>query len=637
MLGPGQIGALAEGLRASFEIDSIRIGHQESEASPFRYRLVIGDDLIFSFESDLEGWTCSNTWVQAFFSTINERLEKIDLDSQLFLEGGLLWWSHSVSQSSSLFELQQEISDTSPAIVEGWIGMYLAAKKDDSDKAVSLEALLSTWVEISEVYGFRESEVLKLIQDELGFDREEVVPETSESFSLEAYEADNALSSLPVESGDGHEISRSRDLDSWLRSRRDGVTATDARRLIRRDGKLSKQRIALLRQKLDESFVPYSSNEMAYGIEREEQIAKWVSLNFPGAKSNDVLFERHSGHLATPDMIHPEFVVEIKSSTKALEEILRTYKDQFQWQMHVLDRPRALVVVEHPETKEIRTFWVEADTARISRLVEVADCFLEALDTARIEGKSAESVLAESDSRHFAPPSSTPRKGLLARVLERGRDDRPVEVRQNPSEKLDLSGLNEDLVRNVEVPSAGGESNNQGNPIRVVRELCRMSQAEFGKEFGFAKATLISLESGMFASVSERQEAAVKELAGRNYFDLATYLLKEHDASDLNSAYRRWQRISRRANFAKYLAKERPPFPFSRSESPLETMMKDTAGSVDAFCKAFKFQRISIMRYLAGETRILPRQFRDALTDAGFQYLEQLETSQIEWSFRFVN
>lgn len=629
---------IANILRDSFQLDAVEIVERQTQGSPFSYELLVNEIQIFSFDYGTDGWLCSSTWVQAFLSSLSQHSQSADLQPFYFLEGALLWWAHSETQSSGVSALQDEINSAFTLVVGKWIEEFQLARSNDDREAFALEALLLTWLEISESYGFRDSEVLAPIRNELEMRKD--IPPVADSFwpSIEEFEYDPNAPALPVLTDDGMAVSRAQNLEAWIQARRMGITATDARRLVRKNGKLSKQRLALLKQKLDDSYESYSSERMQYGIHREGPIARWVALNFPGAEANDVLFERNSGHLATPDMIHPDFVVEIKSSINTAERVGITYLDQLQWQMYVMGRPRALLVVEHPETEEIETLWVESDQYRIARLKEVADCLLEVLDRARFEGRPAELLLEESDrenSSELSPPST---RGLMSRLKGALGGENPVVPERNSTiESRETDSSDETQLIQIERVKNEGISASAGNPIREIRELCRTSQAQFLAQFGFSKATIVSLEAGMFASVSARQEDAILQLARDNYFDLTAYLLAEHESADLNSAYQRWQRRARKINFDTYLADERPPFPFSRAQSPLETLMLETTGSIDAFCKAFKIQRISISRYLGGETQSMPKQLRAALADAGFQYLEELDESQSEWSSRFFS
>jgi hypothetical protein len=84
-------------------------------------------------------------------------------------------------------------------------------------------------------------------------------------------------------------------------------------------------------------------------------------------------------HTATPDMIGPRTLAEIKTSTKPLKQTLSKYFDQLQWQMHVTDYDSVLFVVEHRTTQEIDHTIVHRDDSRILLLVEAANDLLDEL------------------------------------------------------------------------------------------------------------------------------------------------------------------------------------------------------------------------------------------------------------------
>lgn len=160
--------------------------------------------------------------------------------------------------------------------------------------------------------------------------------------------------------------------EEWLNARRSGITASDARRLLKQNGQPSASQASIMDAKLNPQPTPVTS-AMAYGVEREPQIARWVAKEF-NIFHNTYLcrgFDAH--HLATPDGIGDRVISEIKSSTKTWQENRTNYQDQIQWQLHVTGAEKCLLVKEDPATHKIQYGWIARDEARIRMLGAAAD------------------------------------------------------------------------------------------------------------------------------------------------------------------------------------------------------------------------------------------------------------------------
>ncbi|MGP4033841.1 YqaJ viral recombinase family protein [Pseudarthrobacter sp. 1C304] len=174
----------------------------------------------------------------------------------------------------------------------------------------------------------------------------------------------------------------SEDRDAWLHARRHGVTATDLKKIVKLNGDPSKQRPALMQQKLTGEEGPRFA-AFQHGIEREPVIAAWVAEEFGVLPNSFICVGSNARHLATPDGIGPDAVAEIKTSVKPLGATLSLYRDQLQWQLHVTRSERALFVVENRYSFEREHRWIYRDEARIGVLRNHADRFIEELDRVR--------------------------------------------------------------------------------------------------------------------------------------------------------------------------------------------------------------------------------------------------------------
>jgi hypothetical protein len=174
----------------------------------------------------------------------------------------------------------------------------------------------------------------------------------------------------------GKLVDKSTDEDAWLRARKSGVTASDANRLIKLNGEKRTSFWSILETKEEDYVSPYFEG-FALGIEREPEIARMIIQSFPDQRFvvNNWLFKNHEweSHLATPDLVGVDEICEIKVGSKALHQLESRYRDQMQWQMHVLGVERALFVVEQRVSRELETKWIARDQERITQLVSAAN------------------------------------------------------------------------------------------------------------------------------------------------------------------------------------------------------------------------------------------------------------------------
>lgn len=172
------------------------------------------------------------------------------------------------------------------------------------------------------------------------------------------------------------------------------------------------------------------------------------------------------------------------------------------------------------------------------------------------------------------------------------------------------------------------------NPYVRLRELCGASQKAFAAKHGFGKMTMVYLESGMYTSVSDRQNVALGKECYEKGVNAKEVLFEEYQVRSLNEAYYQW-RVSERAEHAPtVLAKVSPPFVGDSELSPVACLVRDTTGSLQGFCKVLKLPSITMSRYMRGETIAMPGELRTALSDAKWPFVDELETAQAKWRVR---
>ena len=157
------------------------------------------------------------------------------------------------------------------------------------------------------------------------------------------------------------------------------------------------------------------------------------------------------------------------------------------------------------------------------------------------------------------------------------------------------------------------------NPYKELRIAAGYTQKKFCDEFGFSKQTLISIEAGVYADLSDRMLAAI-----------VTACDNKGIASDnLAANYELW-RLSERQNVPDAI-KNYMPVVWDDKQSPMGFFIAQTTGSVQGFAKRLKVQTSTLLRYVSGEQPDMPMPLREALVDCGYQNLGLLEKAQQEW------
>ena len=169
------------------------------------------------------------------------------------------------------------------------------------------------------------------------------------------------------------------------------------------------------------------------------------------------------------------------------------------------------------------------------------------------------------------------------------------------------------------------------NPYVRLRELCGISQKAFAAEYGFGKMTMVYLESGMYTRVSDRQNIALGKECGKKGVDAKRILDQEYGSSTLNEAFWKWRSHERRENAPVVLAKAGSAFSSSGDVSPISQLVSESTGSLQGFCKLLKVPSITVARYAKGETATMPSELQEALQEAGYPFITNLEVAQEKW------
>ncbi len=597
-------------------------------------------NLAFSLRRDGVGWLSGNSKVQSALEVADWSETTTTDETALMISGLLLWWLHvdmGPPEEGDWSLYQRALLEPT---VRYWNEMYQSTDPSGS-LADFVSRLTGFWVSMCETYGFTsgldEAPGLEAAFLQQRGEAEPTTDNDSENRLLQEFASDIArLAGRYVLDYRGVEIGRSTSPTTWKAIRRKAVTATDALKLLRKNGKPSKQRVGLLKEKVT-GVEGYAFDSYQRGIEREPIIAEWLRAQLDDVEANDLLFcGENSRHLATPDMLGDNYIVEIKVSSQPLSATLKKYEDQVQWQMHVMGVPRALLVVENRYSEAIESLWLERDDRRIESLALAADYFLKKLDSANqlwdsdVEIEDFDffddwNLVVGSDEWLFQEGE---RSSLRAEFIEFETESSDEDSFVWPEEEEEEE--EEDFPpENLEVDESN--SFTEGNPYRELRVRCGISQKAFSQKYGFGKMTMVYLESGMYTKVSQRQLDAIETECREVFFDAGEFLRRHYKAADLNDAYATWQKEQRRAKGGPSLAALHPPFPFTREHSPLFFLIRDAFGSIQKFCKTLKIPSITLTRHLEGQTRGIPIALSEAIFDTGYENASELLAAQEEW------
>ena len=165
------------------------------------------------------------------------------------------------------------------------------------------------------------------------------------------------------------------------------------------------------------------------------------------------------------------------------------------------------------------------------------------------------------------------------------------------------------------------------NPYALLRERAGYTMKRFCADFGFAKQTLIGIESGMYPELSDRMIFAIEDATDKASAPMLDTLLEEYDTPYLPVAYDKWKRAER-----KKLVLPAVELRFTDEFSPMHFFVKDTIGSVQGFAKKLKVPSGTVLRYIGGKQRLMPTSLWIALEDVGYSDKFALQNLQAEWT-----
>ena len=179
-------------------------------------------------------------------------------------------------------------------------------------------------------------------------------------------------------------VANSDDREAWLQARNNGITASNAAKLVS-----EKSIDSIIKSKFYDSFTGNALTE--WGLEREPFLLSWA-----GFEQNKNLYHAvgEPRFMATPDGIkevegqkYPLVTCQVKTTSKVMKEIPPHYYRQVQWEMFVMEAVACVFVVEEhenfvPINLEPKLWVIERNDEAIASLTALAKVFLNKLDEA---------------------------------------------------------------------------------------------------------------------------------------------------------------------------------------------------------------------------------------------------------------
>lgn len=167
------------------------------------------------------------------------------------------------------------------------------------------------------------------------------------------------------------------------------------------------------------------------------------------------------------------------------------------------------------------------------------------------------------------------------------------------------------------------------NPYALLREQCGLNQSEFSTKHQLARQTLVAIEQGVYPTLSDRMILELGKECHAKGVAAASVLQEAFGVSRLSEAYELWRRADRLAASAGI--NDVVPGQWTKDLSPMHFVVKGFGRGVQGFSKALKVPGATLLRYIKGDQREMPRSLEEALRGVEYPYLTQLIERQAAW------
>lgn len=152
----------------------------------------------------------------------------------------------------------------------------------------------------------------------------------------------------------------------------------------------------------------------------------------------------------------------------------------------------------------------------------------------------------------------------------------------------------------------------QESPFKRLRELCGITAPLFGIEADLSRQAINNIEAGMYTSVPLKANRALATLCSDRNVDAVGVLRSYYGEATLDKAMDAWKREKRQQQDLRGWPVLGAKELIARFPSP------------GAFCRNLCIPSSAIYHLIYGKSDVVPDVIREALTDAGYPYVEHL-------------
>lgn len=151
------------------------------------------------------------------------------------------------------------------------------------------------------------------------------------------------------------------------------------------------------------------------------------------------------------------------------------------------------------------------------------------------------------------------------------------------------------------------------SPYKRLRLLSGVQQKDLAQQAKVSVTALVNIEAGLYERVPQRANAALARACRHAGVGALSILMGEYGDASLDGAMRNWQRRHRAEHDLSKL-------PAMSLEELVGVFAKP-----DRFCKALCIPTAALHNYRSGKLRVLPSVIREALSEAGYQWVDSVE------------
>ena len=167
------------------------------------------------------------------------------------------------------------------------------------------------------------------------------------------------------------------------------------------------------------------------------------------------------------------------------------------------------------------------------------------------------------------------------------------------------------------------------NPYALLREKTGLSQVAFARKHELARQTLVSIEQGVYPTLSDRMILELGKECHAAGVDARAELMAEYGVGRLSEAYAKWRKADREE--VAWIINRIEPNAWTPELSPMHFVVKAFGRGVQGFSKALKIPSATLLRYIKGEQREMPESIEVALREVEYPHLTQLIALQASW------